>query len=197
MVLDRGAGERQAVLAGQQAAGLGGLRGRVLDRLGLVEDHGVEVDGREVADVAADGAVGRDDEVGGSDLVPQLLAVATRVLQHLEVRCEAGGLVDPVVHEAPRRDDEVGQLRRPRGGAVHAEHGQRLDCLAQPHVVRQHAAEAELAQEAQPAQAEALIVAERADEAARLLLRFDRREGAQFLAQLGEGLADVHRRRHR
>ena len=75
-----------------------------------------EVDGREIADVAADGAVCRDDQVGRGEFVPQLFAVAARVLQHLEVRRETGGLVDPVVHEAARRDDEVGQLRRPRGG---------------------------------------------------------------------------------
>jgi hypothetical protein len=53
VVLDRRAGEREAMLRHQQPARLGGLRLAVLDRLRLVEDDGVELARGEEADVAA------------------------------------------------------------------------------------------------------------------------------------------------
>ncbi len=76
-----------------------------------------------------------------------------------------------------------------------AQQGQHLHRLAQAHVVGEHAAETELAQEVEPAEPLALVAAQRAAEAARLLLRLDALERAQLLAQLGEGLVD-RRRRH-
>ena len=44
VVLDRRAAHRQAILAAEQAGGLGGLAVGVLDRLRLVEDHVVELE---------------------------------------------------------------------------------------------------------------------------------------------------------
>ena len=63
VVLDRRAAHGQAVPAAEQPGGLGGLALGVLDRLGLVEDHVVELDLAQLGDVGAEGAVGGDDQV--------------------------------------------------------------------------------------------------------------------------------------
>ena len=63
VVLDRGAGEREAVVGPEQARGLGGLRAVVLDGLRLVEDGVAEIHLRELDGVAAERAVGGEDQV--------------------------------------------------------------------------------------------------------------------------------------
>ena len=109
MVLDRGAGEGQAVARHEEPAGLRGLRGRVLDGLRLIEDHRVELDRGEVADVATQGAVGRHDDVELGETLPQLFTACATVFDDLELGCEMRGLVDPVVHHTPRRHDQERQ----------------------------------------------------------------------------------------
>ena len=75
-------------------------------------------------------------------------------------------------------------------GSQQREH---LDGLSQAHVVREDSAEAVLTQEGEPAEAVALVVAQRASEAARLLQRPDALEGLELVAQLGERRVDVRR----
>ena len=197
VVLDRRAGERQPVARLQQAARLGGLRRRVLDRLRFVEDDGVEVDRGQEADVAPQRAVGRHDDVELVHLGLQLLAVGAAVLDHLQLRGEVRRLLDPVVDHAPRGDDERRQLGRLGGRAVGLQQGEHLHRLAEAHVVGQHAAEAELAQEVEPAEPLALIAAQLAAEALELSLRLDALEGLELVAQVGEGAIDVGRRHGR
>ena len=63
MVFDRRAADGQPVPAAQQAGRLGRLALGVLDRLGLVEDHVVELELGQFGDIGAQGAVGGDDQI--------------------------------------------------------------------------------------------------------------------------------------
>ena len=67
-VLDRRAGERQPGAGRDAAQLLGGLAGRVLDGLRLVEHDAVPRALGQRVDVADRGAVGGDDDVGAGDL---------------------------------------------------------------------------------------------------------------------------------
>jgi hypothetical protein len=78
--------------------------------------------------------------------------------QHLEVRGESLSFQAPIGHEAGRRDHQG----RPVGAAallLDQDVGQRLHGLAETHVIREDAAEFDLAQELQPAQPFFLIEA--------------------------------------
>ena len=72
-VLDRRAGEGDADAGRDAAQLLGGLVGRVLDGLRLVEHDAVPLALGERLDVADRGAVGGDDDVGLGDLVVELV----------------------------------------------------------------------------------------------------------------------------
>ena len=72
-VLDRGARQRHADPGGDASQLLGGLVGRVLDRLGLVEDEAVPLQRGDRLHVAHGRAVGRDHHVGIRDLGSEVL----------------------------------------------------------------------------------------------------------------------------
>ncbi len=96
------------------------------------------------------------------DQVELLVALRSVVDGDLELRCEAVRFRVPVADHGQRADHEVGprsldQVRQ-RGGR-----------LAEAHVVGEAAAEAEPRQELHPGEATSLVVAEFADELARLL----------------------------
>src|SRR4051812_34443690 len=165
VVLDRRAAEGQAVLRTDQPGRLRRLAARVLDRLGLVEDGVIEAVVLEVDDVSPERAVGGQDDVAVVEVFPGLTAADAGMVEDAELRREASGLLLPVEDERPRHHDQ----RRRRsaaflgGGpqlAARLQQGEHLDGLAQAHVVGQAAAETELPEEAEPAQAVALIVAE-------------------------------------
>ena len=92
-------------------------------------------------------------------------------------------------HDRQRRD-AAAVLLGPRTAGL--EQGQDLHRLAQAHVVGQAAAEAEVAQEVQPAQPVLLIVAQPAAEPARLLASCDALEGSQLATDVGELPIDGH-----
>ena len=71
-VLDRRAGQRQPRASGDAPQLLGGLAGRVLDRLRLVEHDRGPLDGGQRLDVAHGGGVGGDHDVGLGDLLLEL-----------------------------------------------------------------------------------------------------------------------------
>ena len=109
MVLDRRAAERQAMVAAQQARRLGGLGARVLDGLGLVEDHVVEADVLQEGRVAAQRAVGGEHEVVVLEVLARADAPGARVVEHAQLGREPRRLLLPVEHERARHHDE----RRP------------------------------------------------------------------------------------
>src|SRR5690606_1034527 len=95
----------------------------------------------------------------------------------------------PVEHDGARCDHE----RRLAGTAAPppGQQRQHLRGLAEAHVVGEAAAEAELAQEVQPAEAFPLVAAQAAREPGWLLLRRDPLEAAQTLLPFAE--RSIHR----
>src|ERR1700739_1233301 len=63
MVLHRRSAQSETMIAAQQANGFGRLRARVLNRLGLIENHVVEDQILEPQRVAAQGSIGGQDKV--------------------------------------------------------------------------------------------------------------------------------------
>ncbi len=193
MVLHRRAAQRQAIPAAQQAGGLGRLAVRVLDRLRLVQDDVVEFHLPERRHVLAQGAVGGEHQIPAGEGIAVSRPADAGVIEHAQPRREMSRLGDPVEHQRARHHHQgrrellFFQTAVARGPAGF-EQGEHLHGLAEPHVVRQAAAEAEVAQEVEPSQAGVLIGAELALEARRRFHRLDSREGTEPLAGGLEGL---------
>ena len=153
----------------QQAAGLRPLRLGILDGLRLVENRVIETDVFQFGDVAVQRPVGGDDQIVLVELGQRVLSQQAGVVEHPEVGREGLGLLDPIEHQAAGHDRQRrGSPAVPRPlQAARLEQGQHLHRLAQPHVVGQAAAEAEVAQEVQPTESVLLIAAQLAAEPAR------------------------------
>ena len=163
--------------AAQQAGGLGRLRVRVLDGLGLVQYHVIAVKLAQEHDVLAQGTVGRDDQIGIGHRRSRRPALGADVGAHAQLGHEARGLLLPVPDQRFRHHDE----RRPRLlAAARRQHGQHLDGLAEAHVVGQAAAEAEAAQEGHPAETLFLVRAQLAPESRGLVFCGDAVEAGQL-----------------
>ena len=197
MVLDRRAAHRQARAATEQPGGLGGLAVGVLDRLRLVEDQVVELDLAQHRHVPAQRAVGGEDHVPAGERVPLHVlhtAADAGMIEDAQRGGEPRRLGEPVEDQGARDDEQRGG--QPLGGAplpTRLEEREELDRLAEPHVVGQAAAEAEVLEEAEPAEPGPLIGAELALETRWRRGGGDPREAAQALPGLREGL--VARRR--
>ena len=192
MVLHRGTGEGQALASLQAPRGGGRLARGVLDGLGLVEDHQVEVDLRELGLVSAEGAVGREEDVRRLGAVQCLQAVGARVVHDPEVGGEALGLGAPVEDHRAGRDHERGPALFAAPCSVQ-EVGEDLDRLAETHVIREAAAQPQVAELLQPAKPLALVGAEFADERLGLVHGHGGGGFAQEGAKVGEGLVHLHR----
>ena len=134
---------------------LGGVVGRVLDGLGLVQDDALPRDLLELVDVADGRAVGGDDDVGLGDLaLDAVTAGSTRaVVDHdLEIRREPPGLRGPVADDRRRCHDE----RRPAAGRG-LQVGEHRGRLAETHVEGEAPAEIGRIEEAEPGQGLALV----------------------------------------
>ena len=195
MVLDRGPGKGEPMASIEQAARLGRGRLRVLDRLRLVEDDVVELDAGEPGRVAAQRAVGSQHQVGAGELVEPLRARHPGEIEDAQVGSEAARLLLPVEYERARNDDErrspfVARLRR-APPVQQREHHHRL---AQAHVVGEAPADAELLEECEPAEALALVAAQRPIERRRRVERTDAVEVAQPLSRPREGVIPAHLR---
>ena len=141
-VLDRRAGERQPLPALERARGFRGLRVGVLDRLGLVENDGVPLHVRERFRERAELRVVEHEQVALFDRLQDVAAIAAAPEPHAEVAGdEALRLARPVVHDRLRADDEALLAGVIRQRAQPAEPRQRLDRLAEAHVVGEQAAE--------------------------------------------------------
>ena len=171
------------------------LAARVLDRLGLVEDGVIERVVLEVDDISPKRAVGGQDDVEVVELFPGLTAADAGMVEDAELRREASGLLLPVEDERPRHHDQRrrGSAAFPGGGpqlAARLQQGEHLDGLAQAHVVGQAAAETELPEEVEPAEAVALIAAELTLEPGRRVRGRNALELAQPLARPLEPLVE-------
>ncbi len=193
VVLDRCAGERQAMAGAEQPAGLRRLAGCILDRLGLVEDHVVELGLAVGHDVAAERAVGRDHDVPVSERARLVGPRRARVVGDPQVRREPAGLVHPVEDEAAGHDHErraVGNAGGTDLGLTSGQESQHLDRLAETHVIGETAAQSERLEKHQPTEPFSLIVSERALEALRLGLRLGPFAGGELLAEAVECLVE-------
>ncbi|MNL21589.1 hypothetical protein D3C87_1428870 [compost metagenome] len=117
---------------------------------------------RQHVEVAPQQRVARDHHVRRGDLLEQVAAPRAVQDQALEVGREARELLLPVEDDRGGRD----QQRRPLvpGCLLAQQEGDRLDRLAQAHVVGEDAVEAVVGQEAQVIEAPALVLAQLADE---------------------------------
>ncbi len=175
-VLDRGAGQRHAEVRSQLVGRAGDLAVRVLDRLGLVEDHRVPLLRAQALRVEAQDRVGRE--------------------RHLRLAVERAP--GAVVERGAQGGSEALDLLRPvvqhaRGGhhqGAAAQRAERLERLAEAHVVGEQRAEAGVAQRAQPVDAASLVAAQLGCE---ILGKRRRRQ----LLRVGEELAQPLERRRR
>ena len=138
----------------------------IFDRLGFVEDDVVEFDVFEKGGVAAEGAVGGDDQIIVGEMVGGFEAIDAGVVENPQCGGEAFGFFLPVEDEGFGDDDEG----RVQGSGFRVqeftggEEGEDLHGFAEAHVIGEAAAEAEAFQESEPAQAIFLVGAELADE---------------------------------
>ena len=163
VVLHRRAGHRQLEARLQLPDGAGGVGGDVLHGLRLVEDDHVEGDLLQPREVAPDQAVGREHDVG----VPEVGgALRAGVGGDRQPREELADLALPVEEQARGDHDQVRPPAAAARGAHQAfldaaEQDDRLQRLAEAHVVGEAGAEAVLVEEGQPVPALPLIGAQR------------------------------------
>ena len=125
---------------------LGHLRAGVLDELRLVQDDGAEGELLQLLQVAPQQGVVGDDEVVLRDLLAQVVARGAALQhQHLQVRREAVGLAPPVVQHRGGADHQRRLGVLPVPVLEPRQPGQRLQGLAQAHVVREDAAQPDAA----------------------------------------------------
>ncbi len=152
-VLDRRAGERDAALRVQRERRARDLAVGVLDRLRLVEHHQLPANRGELLRIEPQQRVGRERH---RRAIFQL-AIDAVIRVHFELRSEARDLVAPVREHARGRNDE----------RARAEGRQRLQRLAEAHVVGEQRAEPGAAEEVKPAHAGGLITAQARSELGR------------------------------
>ena len=108
--------------------------------LRLVEEDAGEAALRVEVDVALERVVRRHDDVDAARLLEQSAALRLRSRHghRLKRGCEAGNLLDPVVEQRGRRDDERGRRLGRFPGEQECDD---LQCLAKAHVICEDAAE--------------------------------------------------------
>ena len=142
-VLHGGACQGDAEVGADAECGLRDLALRILDGLGLVEDHHVPLDLLEQLSITAEQGVCGDRQVG----VLVQLALRAMVDVYREVGAEPVGLCSPIVQHAPGSDDQ----------GLSLDHRQGLDGLSQAHIVGQHSANPGLTKEVQPGDSFGLV----------------------------------------
>ncbi len=194
MVLDRRAGQRQPMVALQQPHRFRGGGALVLDRLRLVQHDVVEAMRLKAGDIPPQRPIRGQHHIHGSQIVGRRVPIRAREIQHAQPRRKTRRFADPVEDQRSRQHDQ-GRTRRSR--RIHAARLQQREDhhgLAKAHVVGQAAAEAEVAEKAQPAKRLTLIVAKPADESHRRMLGLDAGEVLQPLARFDEAFVPIDRR---
>ena len=152
------------MIRGEEPRRLGRSGVGILDRLGLVEDRVVEPNRRERGGVATQRSVRRDDDVDRLGIDRAEAARAAREVEHSESWRETLRLADPVEDERSWHDDDRRTPRRVRRFAHRIEQREDLHRLPEAHVVGETSTKAESVEKVQPAEALALIGAQRAAE---------------------------------
>jgi hypothetical protein len=134
----------------KKAGRLCGLARRILDRLCLVEDDVVEFDVGEEVRFPAQERIGGEYDVVLREVIGGANPVGRGMVEHAQFGSEARRLGLPIENDRARDDDERWPVFIVSCAAL-IEECQHLDGLAEPHVVRKTAAEAEVAQEREPA----------------------------------------------
>ena len=108
--------------------------------LRLVEEYTAEMSGSIEVDVALERVVRRQDDVDAARLLEQSAALRLRSRHghRLQRWREAGDLLEPVVEQRGRRDDERGRRLGRFPGEQECDD---LQCLAKAHVICEDAAE--------------------------------------------------------
>ena len=157
-VLQRRAGEGEALVGLELFDGLGDLRGRVLDELRFVENGGAEGELLQFLEVAAEEGVVGDDDVVLRDLFAQVVTGGAALQdEHLHVRREALGFATPVVQDGRGADDENGFGVLAVAMLEPGDPGERLQRFAEAHVVGEDAAELDVREVAEEVEALLLI----------------------------------------
>ena len=159
VVFQRGAAQAQALACNQLAGRLGGLAAGVLDVLRLVQHQQVQRQFCQVLNVLGQQSVGGQDHVVVVEVRKVLFARGAIQRQHLELRGEVRGFVQPVGDQAGGHHHHRRAIQA--ASVLFAQNmRQCLQGLAQAHVIGQHAAHLQLAQGLHPAQAFELIGAQ-------------------------------------
>jgi len=156
VVLDGRAGQPHAPGRAQPAQRARTLGGGVLHRLRLVEHQRPEFDLPEAIGVERRDRVARDQQIAGAQAAQLGRAVGPAIEADAQRWREARRLVDPVADHRRGRHHQRGAERR----AVD-QHRQRLQGLAEPHLVGEDRARAPARQAREPLHAGALIRAQR------------------------------------
>ena len=189
MVFDRGATDGQLETAAQQPGGFCRLAFGVLDRLGLIEDHIVELEVAQLGDISADSAVRGNDQVVVGERFAKDMTARAGIVKHAKPRGELGGLLHPV-EDQRAWDDRQGRSLGLAMGPPPLQERQNLNRLAEAHIVGQNAAETESLKIVEPAQSLALIGAQLAVEARGRIDGHYSLKLPQVLPDLLEGVVD-------
>jgi len=171
VVLDGRSREDEPVIGDQLLDGLGRFRLAVLDHVTLVQNAVVPAQGGKKVDVVADDVVRGDDQIVARDSLPESHPLRRRsgVMQRIQVlgADEFLHFVDPVTRQCGRADDDG---RKGAGGwvfrlaefrlalmVVSGQNANRLQRLAQTHVVAEDSVQAVLVEEGQPIDSVLLI----------------------------------------
>ena len=138
--------------ARSDAQRLGPLGGGVLDRLGLVDNQGGELDARELLGVQGGDGVAGDHHVARAQPAQAGLPLGPAVQADLQLGGEARRLGDPVAGHRGGGHHQGRPQRRPVG-----QHRERLDGLSQPHLVGQDRPRPPVRQPGQPDHARLLV----------------------------------------
>ena len=166
VVFDRRARQAHAVARDHARERAACLAPGVLDRLRLVEHDGREAQLGEPLLVADHDGIRRDHDVGLRRVGPPPVPLGPVQDDDAELRREARELARPVAHEAWSADDERRRVEAALG-LLDPEVGDRLERLAETHLVGQHAADAALAKALEERDALALVGPQRRAQAPR------------------------------
>ncbi len=156
IVFQRRPGQRQALAGADLPYAFRDGRRRILHRLRLVQHRDVIVMAEQRRVVPAEQRIGGDDQVMPGDFRESPLPVGAVQHRQLQVGHEARGFAPPVANQARRHHQEA-RKRRLLFQMPVCQQRERLQCLAKPHVVGQHPAEAGRRERLEPAVAGALV----------------------------------------
>ena len=159
MIFHRSPRQTQTVLRLQPAAGLCSQALGILDILRLIQCHDMPLLRLHDICVPHQQRIARHDQIILLQMLKVTLARLSLHQQQTQRRREFDRFIDPIPQHARRCHNQAGLLHA-SAFLLNEDMRQRLQRLAQPHVIRQDAMQAKLAQELHPRRTFALIVAQ-------------------------------------